>query len=630
MSLLTASNLSKVYAPDTIFTGVSAEIPQNARIALVGPNGAGKTSLVRIFIGEENYNEGQMHIAKGTRISYLPQRPELIGGHTLWDEQMRAFEHLHKMEVEMAELMDKMSTSPEAVERYGYLQEHFERQGGYNFEARVRMILDGVGFGVDEYDTPLTKLSGGQKTRAVLARLLLESPDLLILDEPTNHLDIFAVEWLEGFLKDYDGAVLAVSHDRRFIDNFASAVWEMEFGRMEVYRGNYTHYLQQREERRELLAKEYEKQQEFIAKEQDYIRKHMGSRWTSQAKGRLKKLNTMAKRGKIIERGPRDRRMMHLQLKAQARSGDKVIETEGLSVGYNEPLFSVPDLVLWRGETAAIIGPNGAGKSTLLKTLMGQLKALSGTTKLGAQVEVGYFAQAHEGLDPDKTVLDVIMEAGEMGLSDARDVAGAYLFSNDDAFRKVGTLSGGERGRVALAQLSLSGANLLLLDEPTNHLDIDSQEILQAVIEAYGGTVLLVSHDRYLIDALATQIWAIRPGEGMDVYEGTYQEYVAFRKQREAQSLATSANGTARKKAAQYAAKVHGMTPFQLKKRVEQLEKHIAQLEAKLELLTNQIEQASTSGHSAQVQALGTQYTDTEAALESAVNEWGDLAEYVE
>src|SRR5688572_27042557 len=251
MSLLTASNLSKVYAPDTIFTGVSAEIPQNARIALVGPNGAGKTSLVRIFIGEENYNEGQMHIAKGTRISYLPQRPELIGGHTLWDEQMRAFEHLHKMEVEMAELMDKMSTSLEAVERYGYLQEHFERQGGYNFEARVRMILDGVGFGADEYDTPLTKLSGGQKTRAVLARLLLESPDLLILDEPTNHLDIFAVEWLEGFLKDYDGAVLAISHDRRFIDNFASAVWEMEFGRMEVYRGNYTHYLQQREERRE-------------------------------------------------------------------------------------------------------------------------------------------------------------------------------------------------------------------------------------------------------------------------------------------------------------------------------------------------------------------------------------------
>ena len=243
MSLLTASNLSKVYAPDTIFTGVSAEIPQNARIALVGPNGAGKTSLVRIFIGEENYNEGQMHIAKGTRISYLPQRPELIGGHTLWDEQMRAFEHLQQMEAEMAELMDKMSTSPEAVERYGYLQEHFERQGGYNFEARVRMILDGVGFGADEYNTPLSKLSGGQKTRAVLARLLLESPDLLILDEPTNHLDIPSVEVLEAALEDFEGSIITISHDRYFLDRTVDRVLELDNGVLTEYNGGYTDYM---------------------------------------------------------------------------------------------------------------------------------------------------------------------------------------------------------------------------------------------------------------------------------------------------------------------------------------------------------------------------------------------------
>jgi ATP-binding cassette, subfamily F, member 3 len=631
MSLLTASNLSKVYEPDTIFSGVSAEIPHKARIALVGPNGAGKTSLVQLFIGADIPNEGQIHIAKDTTISYLPQRPELIGGHTLWDEQMRAFEHLHKMEIEMTELAAKMSDSPEALERYGYLQEHFERQGGYNFEARVRMILDGVGFTEKEYQTPLTKLSGGQKTRAVLARLLLENPDLLILDEPTNHLDIFAVEWLESFLKDYDGAVLAISHDRRFIDNFASAVWEMEFGRMEVYRGNYTQYLQQREERRELLAKEYEKQQEFLAKEHDYIRKHMGSRWTAQAKGRLKKLQTMEKRGKIIERGPRDRKMMHLHINAEARSGDKVIETESLTVGYAKPLFKVPDLVLWRGETAAIIGPNGAGKSTLLKTLTGEIKALAGQSRLGAQVQIGYFAQAHEGLNPEKSVLDVIMEAGQMGLADARNYAGMYLFSNDDVFRKIGTLSGGERGRVALAQLALSGANLLLLDEPTNHLDIDSQEILQAVIEAFKGTVLLVSHDRYLIDALASQIWAIRPDEGMEVYEGTYQEYLAFRKQREAQAASSANGGTAsRKKAAQYTEKVRGMNPFQLKKRVEALEQHITQLESKLETLTAHLEQASSRGDASKVQSLGEQYTETESALESAMTEWGELAEYVE
>jgi ATP-binding cassette subfamily F protein 3 len=493
------------------------------------------------------------------------------------------------------------------------------------------MILDGVGFTEADYQTPLPQLSGGQKTRAVLARLLLENPDLLILDEPTNHLDIFAVEWLESFLKDYDGAVLAISHDRRFIDNFANAVWEMEFGRMEVYRGNYTQYLQQREERRELLAKEYEKQQEFIAKEQDYIRKHMGSRWTAQAKGRLKKLQTLEKRGKIIERGPRDHKTMNLQIKAEARSGDKVIETESLTVGYHEPLFTMPDVVLWRGETAAIIGANGTGKSTLLKTLTGELKPIAGESKLGAQVRVGYFAQAHQGLDPDKSVLDVIMEAGQMGIADARNFAGMYLFSNDDVFRKISTLSGGERGRVALAQLSLSGANLLLLDEPTNHLDIDSQEILQAVIEAFKGTVLLVSHDRYLIDALATQIWAIRPDEGMEVYEGTYQEYLAFRKQREAQAAAASSNGTAsRKKAAQYSEKVRGMNPFQLKKRIEELEQHITRLETKLENLTTEIEQASSNGDAMKVQSLGEQYAATEAALETAMSEWGDLAEYVE
>jgi ATP-binding cassette subfamily F protein 3 len=354
----------------------------------------------------------------------------------------------------------------------------------------------------------------------------------------------------------------------------------------------------------------------------------MGSRWTAQARGRLKKLQTMAKRGNIIEQGPRDRKTMNLRMTTDIRSGDKVIETESLSVGYDEPLFTVPDLVLWRGETAAIIGPNGAGKSTLLKTLIGELDPISGTSKLGAQVHAAYFAQAHEGLNPDKTILDVIMEAGDMGIADARNYAGAYLFSNEDVFRTIATLSGGERGRVALAQLSLSGANLLLLDEPTNHLDIDSQEILQAVIEAFGGTVLLVSHDRYLIDALATQIWAIHPQTGLEVYEGTYQEYMAFRKQREMQAATAAANGTSRKQAAQYAEKVRGMNPYQLKKRVEELEQHITDLETQLESLTSLIEQASTSGEAKKIQSLGEDYTTTEAALKIAMDEWEDLAQY--
>lgn len=630
MSILKANNISKFYGADEIFSNVSVEITKDARTAMVGPNGAGKTTMIKLFIGDELPTEGSIHIAKGAKLAYLPQRPELVGNHTLWEEAINAFKHLKVMEAELAELAMKMGDSDEAVAEYGALQSEFEHLGGYDYETRARMVLSGVGFEPDDYDTPLQQLSGGQKTRAMLVRLLLESPDLLILDEPTNHLDIYAVEWLESFLKDYDGAVLAISHDRRFIDNFASQVWELEWHRVEVYRGNYSHYMQQRDERRELLQKEYEKQQEFISKEMDYIRKHMGSRWTAQAKGRLKKLQTMQKRGKIIDSAPQDRNTMNLKLTADARSGDEVIKTNGLTVGYDEPLFSIEELLLYRGETAAIIGPNGAGKSTLLKTLTGELAPLDGASKLGAQVEIGYFAQAHEGLDPRKSIIDVIMSAGNMGIAEARNFLGMYLFSGEDVFRDIGSLSGGERGRVALAQLALSGANLLLLDEPTNHLDIDAQEILQAVIEGYKGTVLLVSHDRYLIDALATQIWAIRPREGIEIYQGTYSEYVSWRKQKEARLAESQATSNGTSKGATYATKVRGMTPYQLKQRVVEVEAEIADLEAQMEHITTALEIASANGDADKVQALGIQYSQTEHALENAMDEWSELAEHVE
>lgn len=630
MSILKANNISKFYGADEIFSNVSVEIPNDARTAVVGPNGAGKTTMIKLFIGDELPTEGSIHIAKGAKLAYLPQRPELVGNHTLWEEAMTAFEHLKGMEAKLADLAMKMGDSDEAVAEYGALQSEFEHLGGYDYEIRARMVLSGVGFEPDDYDKPLQQLSGGQKTRAMLVRLLLESPDLLILDEPTNHLDIYAVEWLESFLKDYDGAVLAISHDRRFIDNFASQVWELEWHRVEVYRGNYSHYMQQRDERREHLQKEYEKQQEFISKEMDYIRKHMGSRWTAQAKGRLKKLQTMQKRGKIIDSAPQDRNTMNLKLTADARSGDEVIKTNGLTVGYDDPLFTIDELLLYRGETAAIIGPNGAGKSTLLKTLTGELSALDGESKLGAQVEIGYFAQAHEGLDPRKSIIDVIMEAGNMGIADARNFLGMYLFSGEDVFRDIASLSGGERGRVALAKLALSGANLLLLDEPTNHLDIDAQEILQAVVEGYEGTVLLVSHDRYLIDALATQIWAIRPREGVEIYKGTYSEYVSWRKQKEARLAEAQATSNGTSKGATYATKVRGMTPYQLKQRVVEVEAEIADLEAQMERIMAHIETASANGDANKVQTLGIEYNQTEHALETAMEEWSELAEHVE
>jgi ATP-binding cassette subfamily F protein 3 len=637
MSLVVGQGLSKVYGGDEIFSGVSVEIPHKARIALVGPNGAGKTTLVSLLIGLETPTEGTVSVAKSARIGYLPQRPEMAGGHTLWEEQLRAFQALRQMETTLAQLAEQMAhpdAHAAAAEQYSQLEAEFDRLGGYTYETRIRMVLDGVGFRPDDYQTPLSQLSGGQKTRAMLARLLLEAPDLLVLDEPTNHLDIAAVEWLEAFLNSFEGAVLVISHDRYFIDHVATTIWELEFGTLETYRGNYTAYLAQREERRERLQREFEAQQAFIAKEMDYIRKHMGSRWTAQAKGRLKKLETMKKRGKIIERGPQERRQMRLQMAAANRSGDKVIETFGLVVGYADdplPLFRVPDVTVFRGETVAVIGPNGAGKSTLLKTILGQLPALSGHVKLGANVQVGYFAQAHETLDPRSTILDAVTSVRPMSHSDARHFLGAYLFSGDDVFRTIDTLSGGERGRVALARLALMEANLLLLDEPTNHLDIDSQEILQAVIEDFAGTVLLISHDRYLIARLATQIWAVTPTPTaeaqavLEVFDGTYEEYLSARSTRAAEK--TSSMPRRSSTAERPPSTKNGLNAYQRKRRLDELEARISALEAEHKQLQAALEQASAAGDALHAYDLGQRFVELEQTLEEAVEEWSLLAE---
>ncbi len=672
MALVSLSNVGKSFGAADIFAGISASIPHGARIALVGSNGVGKTTLLNLIAGLDTPSSGSITRASGLSMGFLPQRPELSGDHSLHEEMLRVFGPLREMESRLAELEHQMAERPDdaaLIESYGKLQARYEHAGGFEYEHRIQMVLTGLSFAEDEYARPLTKLSGGERTRALLGRLLLEAPDLLVLDEPTNHLDIDAVEWLEGFLKSFDGAVLVVSHDRYFMDRVITTIWEMAFGGLEIYRGNYSHYVTQREERHERLRKEYESQQAFIEKELEYIRRNMGRQRTSQAKGKIKKLETMvlgnargdlnrleaALRGDLSSENsallsaPRHEKHMKVRLQAALRSGDKVLMTYNLGVGYpdGDLLFTVPDITLYRGEIAALIGPNGVGKSTFLKTVLNQLPAKAGSARIGASVRIGYFAQAHEELNPANSVLDEILTVRHMQMGEARSYLATYLFTGDDVLRPISTLSGGERGRVALAKLALSGANFLLLDEPTNHLDIPSQEILEEVLQHFNGTILMVSHDRYLIDRLATQVWAARPGE-MIIFEGPYSEYVAAREgvapaltdtspaengeRTAAERIAVetpkrqkAGNGEGKAAPAGERTTRRRLTPYQRERETARLEALIEKLEVRLVNLSGDIGEASAAGDADRVHRLGEAYAAAEHELNAALQEWETL-----
>ena len=562
MSLLAATALSKAYGAQDVFRGVSLAIPHQARVALVGPNGVGKTTLLRVLAGLERADAGRVQRARNLRIGYLPQHQHdlagtaLDGRHTLRSLCERSFDTLRAQEAELARLeaaMAEPARAEQALARYGPLQEAFERAGGYTYPARIRQVLQGLGFASDEHDRPLAQLSGGERTRAYLAHLLLDDPDLLLLDEPTNHLDIAAVEWLEGWLRDWPGAALTVSHDRRFLDRTVEAVWELAADRLETYRGDYTAYAGQRAARRRDRQAAHQAQQEHVAREQEYIRRNLAGQNTRQAQGRRTRLERLL-RDQAVE-APQRERGVRMAFTPAGRSGEQVLVTQALAVGYPEapePLVRLPDLTLRRGECAALIGPNGAGKTTLLKTLLGELPPWSGEARLGASLHIGYLAQAQDGLNPEWSVLQALQEADPgLGPQPARSLLGRFLFPGETVDKLVAMLSGGERARLALARLMVAGANLLLLDEPTTHLDLPSQEVLQQALQEYAGTVLLVSHDRYLIDALATQVWAIEPdGGSLRVFEGGYSAYAdEFRRAREAAAPGSRDVGAAHRRA---------------------------------------------------------------------------------
>jgi ATP-binding cassette subfamily F protein 3 len=636
VSVLTANGLGKHFGAQDIFNDVSLQINHGERTALVGPNGVGKTTLLRILAGLELASSGQVHRAKGLRVGYMPQEVTLTdSGGTLWELARGAFVHLERQAQQLRRLEQAMAADADLAERdkllarYGQAQEAFELAGGYDYEYRMRQVLGGLGFAEQEYHRPLALFSGGQQTRAHLARLLLDAPDLLLLDEPTNHLDLAAVEWLEDYFQGYQGAIVVTAHDRYFLDKVANKVWDLNYGRLEVYRGNYTAYVHQRAERRERREREYQRQQAFIAKEEDFIRRNIAGQRTREAQGRRKRLDHLER----VEKGASEKHLS-LNLSTDLRSGDLVLATHDLVVGY-EPgasLFACPDVEIRRGDRVALIGPNGAGKTTLVKTILREVQPLSGRVRLGAAVEIGYLAQAHAGLHLDQTVLDEVMAVpagGRTGehllVGEARNYLGRFLFSGDDVFKPISALSGGERARVALAKLALRGANFLVLDEPTNHLDIPSQEILQAVLDDFPGTVLLVSHDRYFIDALATQVWALED-ETLYVSKGEppISAYSAFLADRQARRLADSDQSKdGRKRAGE-------LRPEALRKREQarrqqalaELEAAIAAAEGRLAQLAAALEEASYDQAFEQLESLGRDYRATEEELIQLLDQW--------
>jgi ATP-binding cassette subfamily F protein 3 len=624
MSLLVASDLTKSYGGQDVLRGVSASLAHQSRTALVGVNGVGKSTLMAILGGVERRDGGRIQRARGLRVGYLPQDDGAAADQadlTAWQYGLAAFAELQRQEGNLARLEAAMADphrTEEALAAYGPLQEAFERGGGYTYIGRTRQVLRGVGLDPGLWDRPVSDLSGGERSRVQLARLLLEDPGLLLLDEPTNHLDLEAVEWLEAWLREWPGAALVVSHDRYFLDRVARTVWELTSDGLSIYPGNYSAYLRQRAERRLTVARRYRSQQEHLAREQDYIRRNIAGQNTRQAQGRRKRLERWLEQ-EALDR-PVEAAAPSVRLAQGRRAGDKILETRGLVVARptgTAPLFSVPDLSLMRGERVAVLGPNGAGKTSLLRTLLGEATPFAGEVVVGAGVRPGYLSQSESELRPTDLVLDSLRQLSpEMKEAAARSWL-ARLGLADDAEKVVDQLSGGERRRLALARLGLAGSNLLLLDEPTNNLDLPAQEALQESLIAFPETILLATHDRYLARALATQVWVISPNEAaLEVFPGPLDAYLAEREGRRT-AAATSTKVVGKRTPAR-----DGARPSAARLA---LEAEIDDLEGKLKSLAEAIDLAR--GDAPRVMSLGIEYAQAEADLERKLEAWAHAAD---
>lgn len=547
MILLQVQQVARYFGADTLFENVSLDVSDNSRIALVGRNGVGKSTLLKMIIGNESPDAGQITKKKGLTIGYLAQNTGLESDKTIYAEMLSVFErlqimekNLHEMEAEIADPGADHSSSAysQLLNQYDQLLHDFEEQNGYGYEAEVRSVLHGFHFEQEDYDRKISSLSGGQKTRLALAKLLLEQRDLLILDEPTNHLDIDTLTWLEGYVQNYKGALLIVSHDRYFLDRIVNEVYEISHHHSSYYKGNYSAYIDQKAERLRQDWKNYEKQQAEISKLEDFVNKNLvRASTTKRAQSRRKQLEKMER----LERPEGDEKGPHFKFTADSQSGNIVLTVKDAAIGYDGRIISSPiNIDLRKNQVMAIVGPNGIGKSTLLKSVLGQIRFVKGSSEFGTNVKVGYYDQEQHNLHDKKTVLNELWDDHPTTPEkDIRSILGSFLFIGDDVSKVVHNLSGGEKARLLLTKLAMKHDNFLILDEPTNHLDIDSKEVLENAVMDFNGTVLFVSHDRYFINKVATCVLEIAP-QGSTLYLGDYDYYLEKKAEQEEIAAAKS------------------------------------------------------------------------------------------
>lgn len=547
MILLQVQQVARYFGADTLFENVSLDVSDNSRIALVGRNGVGKSTLLKMIIGNESPDAGQITKKKGLTIGYLAQNTGLESDKTIYAEMLSVFERLQIMEKNLHEMEAKIADSgadhsssaySQLLNQYDQLLHDFEEQNGYGYEAEVRSVLHGFHFEQEDYDRKISSLSGGQKTRLALAKLLLEQRDLLILDEPTNHLDIDTLTWLEGYVQNYKGALLIVSHDRYFLDRIVNEVYEISHHHSSYYKGNYSAYIDQKAERLRQDWKNYEKQQAEISKLEDFVNKNLvRASTTKRAQSRRKQLEKMER----LERPEGDEKGPHFKFTADSQSGNIVLTVKDAAIGYDGRIISSPiNIDLRKNQVMAIVGPNGIGKSTLLKSVLGQIPFVKGSSEFGTNVKVGYYDQEQHNLHDKKTVLNELWDDHPTTPEkDIRSILGSFLFIGDDVSKVVHNLSGGEKARLLLTKLAMKHDNFLILDEPTNHLDIDSKEVLENAVMDFNGTVLFVSHDRYFINKVATCVLEIAP-QGSTLYLGDYDYYLEKKAEQEEIAAAKS------------------------------------------------------------------------------------------